>query len=223
MFPLRDHHPSHVFPLVTILIIAINALVFFLEIMAPDPDAFIYTFALVPKEINLTDIGTLYPFITSMFMHGGWLHILSNMWFLWIFGDNIEATLGKFNYTIFYLVSGLAGSLAQYFLMPDSTIPMLGASGAIAGALGGYLVLFPHARIETFVALGYTMTTINVPASIMLGYWFITQLFSGVGSVAISSAESGGVAFFAHIGGFAAGWLLTQFYFKPRANWYRVE
>ncbi len=223
MFPIRDHNPSHKFPYVTLTIILINALVFLLELTVPDQEFFIYTYALVPDKINFFVPATLPPFLTSMFMHGGWLHIISNMWFLWIFGDNIEASLGHFRFITFYLISGFSASLLQYLIDPASIIPMLGASGAIAGVLGGYLVLFPHARIETLVTyFGGFISKVNVPASLMLVYWFVTQLFSGVGSIAIGAGDMGGVAFFAHIGGFAAGWVIIRV-FKSRLTWYKIE
>lgn len=222
MFPIRDHNHSHRFPIITVLIILLNAVLFFIELSTPDLDAFLYNYALVPSKILLTDPFSWWPFVSSMFLHGGWLHILSNMWFLWIFGDNIEATLGHVKYLLFYLFTGIIAGLAQYFVDPTSTIPMLGASGAIAGVLGGYLVLFPHAKIETLATLGMFVSRINVPASIMLIYWFATQIFSGVGSIAVGTHEQGGVAFFAHAGGFAAGWLVMQIV-KPALTWRRVE
>jgi len=221
MFPIRDQHPSHKFPLVTIFLIVINCVVFFLELTAADPDGFISHYALVPVTINFLNPASLLPFLTSMFLHGGWLHILSNMWFLWIFGDNVEATLGSIGFLCFYLFTGLAASLLQYLIDPTSAIPVLGASGAIAGVLGSYLVLFPRAQIETLITLGYYVSRINVSAQVMLIYWFITQLFSGVGSITVGVGE-GGVAFFAHIGGFAAGWLLTQLFIKPRQTWQQI-
>jgi membrane associated rhomboid family serine protease len=224
MFPIRDHNPSHRFPLVTVLIIIINILVFVVQLTAPDTDQFVMQYALVPKAVNWLNPLTLIPFITSMFMHGGWLHIISNMWFLWIFGDNIEASLGHMGFLLFYLVSGLAASFLQYVIDPASSIPMLGASGAIAGVLGAYLVLFPNATIETLVtAFGGFLTRVNIPAGFMLIYWFATQLFSGVGSIAVGSHNEGGVAFFAHIGGFAVGYLLARFLIKPRLTFYRLE
>lgn len=223
MFPIRDHNPSHRFPLITLLLIAASSYVFFLQLSSSDPEAFVFTYGLVPASLNIADPATWLPVLTSMFLHGGWLHILSNMWFLWIFGDNVEATIGKARYILFYLISGVAAALAQYILTPTSEIPMIGASGAIAGVLGGYLVLFPHAKIETLVmGFGLYATTINVPAQFMLFYWFLTQLFSGVGSVASGLHNQGGVAFFAHIGGFVAGWLMMQI-LKPRISWRRVE
>lgn len=222
MFPIRDHHSSYKFPLVTIFIIVLNCLAFFLELTALDPEGFIYQYALVPETVNFLNPASLLPFLSSMFLHGGWLHILSNMWFLWIFGDNVEATLGSIGFLIFYLFSGIAASLLQYFIDPASAIPVLGASGAIAGVLGGYLVLFPKAQIETLLTLGYYVSRVNVSAQVMLMYWFIMQLFSGVGSITAGVSE-GGVAFFAHIGGFAAGWLVTQIIIKPRQTWQQIS
>jgi len=221
MFPIRDRHPSYKFPLITIFIIALNCIAFFLELTAPDLEVFISQYALVPAAIDFLNPASLLPFLTSMFLHGGWLHILSNMWFLWIFGDNVEATLGSISFLIFYLFTGFAASLLQYFIDPASTIPVLGASGAIAGVLGAYLVLFPKAQIETLLTLGYYVSRINVSAQVMLIYWFVTQLFSGVGSITIGAGQ-GGVAFFAHIGGFAAGWLFTWLFIKPRQTWQQI-
>lgn len=223
MFPIRDHNHSNKFPFFTVFIILANAYFFFLELTSPDLEQFITNYALVPASIELTNPFSWWPFISSMFLHGGWLHIISNMWFLWIFGDNIEASLGHLRFLFFYLITGLAAGLAQYAIAPTSMIPVLGASGAIAGVLGGYLVLFPHAKIETLVTtFGAFMQTINLPAQFMLGYWFVVQLFSGVGSVAIGVHNQGGVAFFAHAGGFIAGWILMRMV-KPALSWVRIE
>ena len=223
MFPIKDHNPSHKTPFITLLIIAAASYIFFLQLGSADPELFVFIYGLVPEKFNLTDYSTWMPLFTSMFLHGGWLHIISNMWFLWIFGDNVEATLGHVKYLLFYLISGLVAGLTQYFLAPTSGIPMIGASGAIAGVLGGYLVLFPHAKIETLVmGFGFYTTTVNVSAQFMLFYWFIMQLFSGVGSVASGLHNQGGVAFFAHVGGFVAGWLMMQF-LKPIINSRRIE
>jgi len=210
MFPIRDHNPSNKFPFVTILLIIITSYVFFLQLTSVDFEAFIFQYALVPSTVNFTNFATLLPFIYSIFLHGGWLHIISNMWFLWIFGDNIEAHLGHIKYLIFYLFCGIAAGLAQYVFSSSSEIPMLGASGAVAGVLGGYLVLYPGHKIDTLIpTFGAFMTRAQIPASIMLIYWFVIQLFSGVGSIGMQ--DVGGVAFWAHVGGFAAGWILTRF------------
>lgn len=222
MFPIRDHNPSNKFPLVTIVLIVLNVLFFLIELSVPDLDVFLGKYALIPQLVHWGDPSTWFPFLSSMFLHGGWLHILSNMWFLWIFGDNIEATLGKVRFVVFYLLSGLAAALLQYAIDPASSIPVLGASGAIAGVLGGYLVLFPSAKIETLIAGFGFLTRVNVPASFMLVYWFAIQLFSGVGSLAVYEAGQGGVAFFAHIGGFVAGWLMIRL-FRSQLDWVRIE
>ncbi len=223
MFPIRDHNPSSKLPVITLLLIGMNAVAFFIELRSPNLDAFLQQYALVPALVDFSHPATLWPFLTSMFLHGGWLHILSNMWFLWIFGDNVEATLGHFKYLAFYIICGLAAAILQFTVTPGSEIPMLGASGAIAGVLGGYLVLFPQSQIETLVtSFGGYLRTINVPASFMLLYWFGTQLFAGVGSIAVGMHESGGVAFFAHIGGFAAGWIIMKVV-SPQVTWRRIE
>lgn len=210
MFPLHDTRKTDLFPLFTYALIALNVFVFFLELTSANTEAFIDSFALIPANVNFSDVNTLKPFITSQFLHAGFLHILSNMWFLSIFGDNVEERLGKLFYPIIYLGSGIVGGLIQYFFAPDSTIPMLGASGAVAGVLGAYLVFFPDHQVETLIPLGFTFTTARISASFMLIYWFIIQLFSGVGSIA--SAQTGGVAFWAHVGGFATGWFLARLY-----------
>lgn len=204
MIPLRDHTPSKKFPIVVLAIIAINILVFWLELT--QGEAFIEKYALIPASVSLSHFSSLLPFITSMFLHGGFIHIASNLWFLWIFGDNVEGEFGHIKFAIYYLLFGVAGSLAQYLLNPGLDIPMLGASGAIAGVMGSYLVLHPHGKIDTLVPnFGFYQTTL--PAYAMLGYWILLQFFGGFGSL----GAQGGVAFFAHIGGFAAGYALTKF------------
>lgn len=208
MIPLDDEDSPGGIPFWTITLIILNVIVFFLEMTAVDPDGFISRYALIPAQVSLGDPSTWTPFITSQFLHGGFLHIASNMLFLWVFGDNVEKRLGFFTFPIFYLLAGVVGGLAQYILSTDSTIPMLGASGAIAGVLGAYLVLYPNHKIKTLVPTIGFISTAYVPASIMLVYWFITQLFSGTASIV--STESGGVAYFAHIGGFAFGWLIGK-------------
>src|SRR3989344_4765236 len=153
MFPIRDHNPSKSFPIVTIFIIIVTSIAFYLQLSAPDFEGFIMQFALVPSRVDISRLETLLPFIYSIFMHGGWLHIISNMWFLWIFGDNIEAVLGHIPYLFFYLFCGLAAGLTQYLFSAGSDIPMLGASGAVAGVLGAYLVLFPRHKIDTMLLM----------------------------------------------------------------------
>jgi len=208
MFPIRDHNPSKSFPIVTILIIIVTAFAFYLQLTAPDFEGFIMQYALVPNTVDLSRLETLLPFIYSIFMHGGWLHIISNMWFLWIFGDNVEAALGHIPYAMFYLLCGITAGVTQFLFSQGSEIPMLGASGAVAGVLGAYLVLFPRHKVDTLMIMfGGFMQRIQVPASFMLGYWFLIQVLSGVGSF---GGQEGGVAWWAHIGGFAAGWILVR-------------
>lgn len=210
MFPLSDSIKSKSFPLVTITFIAINIYVFFKELVSVNPDQFVNTYALIPSSVHLGNPQTLIPFVTAMFLHGGFLHIISNMWFLWIFGDNVESYFGKIWYTALFLGAGLAGNILQFFLSPHSTIPMLGASGAISGVLGAYYILYPHSRIKTLVPIFLFITVIDIPAVIYLFYWFFIQLFSGIASIGSINQNVGGVAFWAHIGGFISGILAAQ-------------
>jgi len=210
VFPLRDNHKSRRFPLVTVLLILVNIYVFFRELTAPDTESFINSYSLIPYNVNFSELSTLTPFITSQFLHAGFLHIISNMWFLRIFADNAEEKFGHFNFLVVYIVSGATGGFLQYLFSPDSRLPMLGASGAVAGVLGAYLVFFPHHKVETLVPYGLFMSVVSIPASVMLIYWFIIQFFSGVGSIA--AAQTGGVAFWAHVGGFVTGFLIAKFY-----------
>jgi len=206
MIPLRDSQPSYSAPVATILLIVANAVLFFYE-LALDPfsrNHLIAAFGLVPDRL-------WYPsLVTSMFLHAGWLHILGNMWFLWIYGDNVEDILGRFKYLLLYLGSGLAAGLTHALVNPDSRVPTIGASGAVAGVMGAYLVKFPRSRILTLVPVFVFMTTYELPASVILVYWLVIQFFSGVGSVAHSHLAQGGVAWFAHVGGFVTGILLVK-------------
>ena len=204
MIPLRDTRPSSTTPVVTIFIIAINVLVF-LYMFTLDPysqNDFIQTYAVISSRLHLSAL------VTSMFLHGGWMHIIGNMWFLWIYGDNVEDVLGHGKYLAFYLICGVVAALAQYAMSPYSHVPMLGASGAIAGVMGAYLIKFPHSRIVTLIPIFFFWTTVEIPALLILMYWFLLQFLSGVGSIGYSQASQGGVAFFAHIGGFIAGMIL---------------
>jgi rhomboid family protein len=229
MFPLRDNAPRDTFPLVTLLLICVNSLIFVYQFSLymsspPAAEAFVETYGAIPLRAAealaghyplLEGVG---PLFTSIFLHGGWFHLLGNMWFLWIFGDNIEDQLGHFPYLVFYLVCGLCASLAHFAANPESTLPSLGASGAIAGVMGAYMVRFPTARIVTLIWILFFVTTIEVPAVLMLFYWFALQFLSGAGSFGETSA-SGGVAWWAHIGGFVAGASLIWLW--PRRRRYR--
>jgi membrane associated rhomboid family serine protease len=206
MIPLRDTIRSNSTPVVNILIILANVLVF-IYMLTLDPytqNHFIAQYALTPSRLRLSAI------ITSMFLHGGWMHLIGNMWFLWVYGDNVEDVLGHGKYLAFYLLCGVAAALTQYAVSPDSRVPTLGASGAIAGVMGAYLIKFPHSRILTLIPIFFFFTTIEIPAVLILLYWFALQFFSGIGSVGYSQVSQGGVAWFAHIGGFISGMILIM-------------
>jgi membrane associated rhomboid family serine protease len=205
MFPLRDTEPSYSKPVVTTILIVVNLLVFLFE-FSLDPqyrNLFISTYGMVPDEFSFRTL------LTSMFLHGGWMHVLGNMWFLWIFGDNIEDTLGHAKYLLFYLACGIAAGLSQVLVDPNSRVPTVGASGAIAGVMGAYMVKFPQSRIRTLIFIFLFITTVDVPAWLMLIYWFFIQFFNGFGTIGYSHvAQGGGVAYMAHVGGFIAGVVL---------------
>lgn len=206
MIPLRDSQPSYSTPVVTILLIAANAVAFFYE-LALDPfsrNHLIGAWGLVPDRLWFPTL------LSSMFLHAGWLHIVGNMWFLWIFGDNVEDILGRAKYLLLYLGCGIAAGLAHAWINADSRIPTIGASGAVAGVMGAYMVKFPRSRVLTLVPVFVFLTTYELPAAVILVYWLIIQFFSGLGSVAHSHLAQGGVAWFAHVGGFVAGILLVN-------------
>jgi membrane associated rhomboid family serine protease len=216
MIPLRSSEPHYTAPTATLLVIAANVLVFFYELSMPSYslNRFIALHGIVPDHLNFSSI------ITSMFIHGGFLHILGNMWFLWIFGRGIEDLLGHTKFLFFYLACGIAAALAHVLLNFNSTVPTVGASGAIAGVMGAYLVKFPRARIVTLVVIIVFITTVDIPAAFLLLYWFAIQFFNGVGSVGYSQASSGDVAWFAHVGGFIMGIVLILVMpTRQRARW----
>jgi len=210
VIPLRDVIPSRTTPYVTTTLVALNVLVFLYQFsLGPALDRFVYSFALIPAQFSWFTV------FTSMFMHGGLLHVGGNMLYLWIFGDNVEDRMGHGRFLAFYLLCGVAAALGQTFTAPDSTVPMVGASGAIAGVMGAYFVLFPHSRIVTLLPFIF-IQIIEVPAVFFLGIWFLMQFLSGVGSIAASGSRPvGGVAFWAHIAGFAAG-VVGVFVFRRR-------
>ena len=215
MIPLRDTIRSRRFPLVNWLIILANCAAFYYELrIGPSSlNNFINTWGLVPARFWADLQTTWMTIFSAMFLHGGWFHILSNMWVLFIFGDNVEDRMGSGSYLVFYLLSGMAAALTQAFLLPESNAPMIGASGAIAGVLGAYLVLFPRARILSLVPILFIFTLIEVPAVIFLLFWFASQLFSGF--LSLGGASGSGIAWWAHIGGFVFG-LLSVFLFARR-------
>lgn len=205
MIPLRDSLPSRNRPVVTGWLIALNALVFLFELsLGPEGrESFVHSFGMTPDRFAWSTL------LTSMFLHGGWLHLIGNMWFLWIYGDNVEDILGPWRYLVFYLACGMAAGLTHLAFNLDSSVPTVGASGAIAGVMGGYLRRFPHARIVTLLPLFIFFTTIELPAYVILLYWFAIQIFSGVGDSARAGVQEGGVAWWAHAGGFVTGALLV--------------
>ena len=196
-FPYKDDNPRVLFPFVTYGIIGLNILVFWAQFFVYGNEKLISTFAFVPYEFKLFTI------FTSMFMHGGLMHIIGNMWFLYIFGDNVESILGHVRFLLFYLFCGIGAAVAQFLIQPDSTTPMVGASGAIAGVLGAYMIKFPKARVHVLAVIFIFITTIVVPAQLVLGLWFLMQLSGGLGSLGFDT--TGGIAWFAHIGGFIVG------------------
>ena len=221
MFPINDNNPTRITPFVTYALIAINILVFINELSLTQPqlEQFFQLYAVVPKELtaNLNGIPVNQPvpepltLITSQFLHGGFAHLFGNMLFLWIFGNNIEDQLGHVKYLIFYLVCGILAALSQWFFSTQSGIPALGASGAIAGVLGAYILRFPRARVRTLLFLGPFITFPDIPAIFFLGIWFLQQALYGVASLNVESSigmENGGVAYWAHIGGFVFGAIL---------------
>jgi membrane associated rhomboid family serine protease len=227
MLPIRDDQPRYSTPLVTWFLIALNLLIFVFEASLDQRslNALIHQFGVIPSHLGALLAGShrfplavvAVPFFTSMFLHGSWMHVIGNMWFLWIFGDNIEDYLGHFSYLVFYILSGVAAAFAQVVLNPASRVPTVGASGAIAGVLGAYFVLYPRARVLTWFLFFF----FYVPAWVMLGYWFVVQFLSGAASAVTYAGEnSGGVAFWAHVGGFIAGIVLIKL-FPERPRRYR--
>ncbi len=215
MIPLYDTARTRTFPLATWLLVGANAAAFAYELsLGPARlEGFIRHWGLVPVQLLGQPQAEWVTVLTSMFLHGGWWHVISNMWILLIFGDNVEERMGGGRYLVFYLLSGVAAGLLQSFVLRSSSEPMIGASGAIAGILGAYLLLFPHARVASLVPILFIFTVIQVPATLFLLFWFVSQLFSGW--LTLGGAGGSGVAWWAHIGGFVFG-LLTVFLFARR-------
>jgi membrane associated rhomboid family serine protease len=218
MIPLRDQNPSFGAPAVLRVIVGLNIVFFLIELVqGPALREFVFAWGLVPARVTLALSGGPEPlalalgtFVTSMFLHGGWAHLIGNMWYLWIFGDNVEDRLGHGRFLVFYLGAGIAAAVLHWALHPGSTVPTVGASGAIAGVLGAYLRIFPHARVITLLPLFPVFPVVALPALVVLGLWFVLQFFSGALSLGMSTT-GGGTAWWAHIGGFGVGVLLAPF------------
>ena len=211
MLPLADHLPRRTTPVVNVTLIIINVLMFLWEAsLGPDLEPTLYSVAFIPARFWYAPFHPLnvMTVFVSMFLHGGWLHLFGNMLYLWIFGDNIEDRLGHVRYLIFYVVCGIVATVSHALMSPDSRIPSIGASGAIAGVLGAYLVLFQKQRVTTLIPIFMFITVREIPAIVLLGFWFVLQLFIGTLSLGGPTADVGGVAYFAHVGGFVAGMVL---------------
>lgn len=218
MIPLSDNVRGERFPTVTVALIVINSAIFTLEaLLGPAAQRLTYTFGVIPAQFVQNWMNPLiwFSLVTSTFLHGGWAHLIGNMLYLWIFGDNVEDRMGHGRFLIFYLLSGVVAGLAQVVAAPQATIPSIGASGAIAGVLGAYLLLFPRARVRTLLPLPFWLSIVSIPAVIVLGGWFFIQFFNGLASIGVSM-QTGGIAWWAHIGGFIAGMVLMPVFRKKR-------
>jgi len=227
--PLTDHIRRRTFWAFTLLLITVNVWAFFIELsLGPHLNQFIFEFGLIPARyspstlVGLPASRTAVPLLVSMFLHGGWLHLLGNMLFLFVFGRSIEDRFGHFPFLLLYLISGVAAALVQIVVSPGSRVPTIGASGAIAGVLGAYFICYPGARITTLIPLFFFFWTVQVPAILLLGYWFLIQFIAGFQMLSIQTATAGGVAWWAHIGGFACGALLA-FILPPQRRGSVVE
>ena len=226
MIPLRDDNPTSTLPVLTVALIAANVLVFFYQIsLGPEAsEELVYQFGAIPAAVTgsralpaaLAVIPPIFSVFTSMFLHGGWIHLIGNMLYLWIFGNNIEDAMGHIRYLVFYLLCGVAASFSHILSDAQSLIPSIGASGAISGVLGAYLLLYPRAKVLVLVPLGFFTQLMHIPASLVLGLWFLLQLLSS----AMSGGQGGGVAWWAHIGGFIAGVLLVALFKKRNVRFF---
>src|SRR5262245_26658893 len=244
MIPLRDDVPSRTFPVINVTLIVVNVVFFLMELgMGPRLERFLFHAAVVPAiftgrdhVLSLPEVirTSLNPDLSlrvllSMFLHGGWAHVLGNMLYLWIFGDNVEDRMGHLRYLVFYLLCGWTATYAHIWAEPASRMPSIGASGAIAGVLGAYIALYPRARVVTIVPLGFFFPLVQIPAIFFLGFWFLQQFLAGGLALVARTAESGGVAWWAHIGGFLAGFRLVGLFQSPRRrpiqrdSWWRDE
>jgi membrane associated rhomboid family serine protease len=232
MIPLKDTIPHRHTPFITYLLIITNVLIFLFE-RSLNPyylKQLVYTFGLVPARYSHPEwasffglhIDNYWPFFTCIFLHGGWFHIISNMWSLWLFGDNVEDKFGHFGFLVFYIICGLIASFVHYFFNINSIVPVIGASGAIAGVMGAYFVMFPRSRILTLIPIFFIPFFIEIPAVIFLGFWFLSQLFSGT-FMLFAASQASGIAWWAHIGGFVAGIILHKIFKKDNRDYFPDE
>jgi membrane associated rhomboid family serine protease len=223
MIPLKDRNPTKRFPIITILIIAVNVLIFIYQIsLGLQWEGFYYKFSVIPSRIveslhsEIFRPLTFLTLVTSMFLHGGWLHLGGNMLYLWVFGDNVEDKFGHGRFLVFYLICGITATMLHIFMEPASTVPTIGASGAISGVLGAYILMFPRTRVLTLIPIFIFIQLAELPAFIILGFWFVLQFINGMVSLGYATSGMGGVAWWAHIGGFIAGLLLVLPFRKYR-------
>ena len=220
MFPIRDTNRSHTFPIVNWMIIIINASIFIIQVRLPNETVEIIfnTFGVIPIRFVEFHPLALISLFSSQFLHGGWLHIIRNLWILYIFGDNVEDRIGHIQYLVFYIITGIAGGLLQVVTQPFSNTPMIGASGAISGVLGAYIFFFPRARVLTFVPIFILPWLVEIPAVIFLGIWFLSQFVNVINEA--STIVNSGIAYWAHLGGFGAGFILARRFKQTRNNLY---
>ncbi|MBL7961110.1 rhomboid family intramembrane serine protease [bacterium] len=230
MIPLRDTVPSSTFPVVTVALIVINGAIFIFEwFLGSDISVLFSVLGIIPAKYfwmaqhqPADYLGRFGPLVSSMFLHGGWMHVISNMWYLWIFGDNVEDRMGHKKFLLFYVLCGLGAGLTHIYLNSDSPIPTVGASGAIAGVMGAYIVLYPKARVMTLLPIFIFIQIIEIPAYFFLGFWILLQFFQGTMALG-AEAHTGGVAWWAHLGGFVFGALLVFLFRKPEGRYVVVE
>ena len=215
MFPIRDTIPHRETPFVVYFLIALNAFVFIIELSLPpiERHLFFYHFGLIPLKITQNG-WDFYSLFTNMFLHGGWFHIICNMWALWIFGDNVEDRMGHLRFFIFYILCGLIANIVHYYFNQLSPVPVIGASGAIAGVMGAYMIMFPTSRIITLIPIFFIPFFFEIPAVVFLLFWFLFQVIAGTFTKAFMPPNVGGIAWWAHIGGFVAGMILHKFFIK---------
>lgn len=213
MIPLKDDIPSSKYPVVNTGLIAVNCLVFIFEIAwGSQAVVLIQSWGIVPRRLLEAGLADWVTILSSMFLHGGWAHVIGNMLYLYIFGDNVEDAMGHIRYLLFYLLCGFGATWAHVLTNPSSVVPTVGASGAIAGVLGAYFILYPRAGVLTLIPLGFFLQVVRIPAVLVLGFWIVIQFFSGLASIPMAKAAGGGVAWFAHIGGFLAGLALVKLF-----------